>query len=372
MTTLFKTASITKKNDQTTVFVALSGGVDSAVVAILAQQKYQNVIGFSHQHWPESRCCSTACLDRCEEQCRRLGIPYYRIDTMIPFAQNIVDNFIEEYEKGRVPNPCVRCNQMIRFDQVIQDLLNHPELSSIQNYKIATGHYVQILKKKDTFFLKEAVDFQKDQSYMLYRLGSQTLSHCYFPLGTYLKKQVREIADQYGLLSAKVGDSQDICFVEKDYRSFIDQYTQKQRKKGFFLDLKGAKLGEHNGSIYYTRGQRRGLGLSGGPWYVIQSDISLNTVTLGCKKDLEVKQFDLIHTIWYRPFENDTLYTIKVRYHGRDLKAFLTELPSGKVGVLLKTPCWEVCPGQSAVIYQNKVIIGGGVIDSLKKEDKEN
>lgn len=275
------------------VCVALSGGVDSAVAARLLMQDYEEVIGVSHRHWPESRCCSTACLDRCAAQCQDMGIPYYPLDCMVEFAQAIVDDFVATYQKGQTPNPCVLCNQTIRFDLMLKKFFEqHPEYQG-RDYRIATGHYAQVEQVDGHYRLKRGVDPEKDQSYMLYRLSPEQLKHCVFPLGGMLKPEVRALAEQWNLRSAKQSDSQDVCFVTDTYQTFLDQYTGKHQKPGKFVDKDGKVLGRHKGVPYYTRGQRKGLGLSGGPWYVLHTDVTSNQVVLGSREELATRRFSI-------------------------------------------------------------------------------
>ena len=229
------------------IFVALSGGVDSAVVARLLMDEYETVIGISHRHWPESRCCSTDCLDRCAAQCVDMGIPYYSVDCMVEFTQAIVEDFVETYERGQTPNPCVRCNQTIRFDLMMKKFFEeHPELYH-PDYKIATGHYVRVKENEGCFQLMRGIDPDKDQSYMLYRLSSEQLSHCVFPLGNYMKPDVRKLAEQWNLKSSKVQDSMDVCFVNDTYKTFLDQYTGHAQKSGNLVTSSGEILGTHEG-----------------------------------------------------------------------------------------------------------------------------
>ncbi|OED35767.1 tRNA 2-thiouridine(34) synthase MnmA [PVC group bacterium (ex Bugula neritina AB1)] len=346
------------------VMVALSGGVDSAVVARLLSEKYEKIVGVSHKHWPESRCCSTSCLDRCAAQCQDMGIPYYPVDCMVEFTQAIVDDFVATYQQGRTPNPCVLCNQTIRFDMMIQKFFAmNPELSDL-DYRIATGHYAQIEKVDGKAILKRGVDLDKDQSYMLYRLSEKQLQKCLFPLGKFYKSEVREKAENWQLRSSKQSDSQDVCFVTSTYQKFLDDYVGKQQKPGELVDRDGKVLGEHRGVAYYTRGQRKGLGLSGGPWYVIEVDTVKNEIVLGPREDLSQKTFILYKTEWGAlPIKFPFQAKVQLRYHGKVMDVFVEKLGSEDLYKChLDEFSYDITPGQSAVIYEKDYVVGGGLI----------
>ncbi|MFA5879192.1 MAG: tRNA 2-thiouridine(34) synthase MnmA [Candidatus Margulisiibacteriota bacterium] len=273
------------------LFCFLSGGVDSSVAAHLAIDSKVTAIGISHINWPESKCCELNALRQCESFCQNLNIPYYKIDCLIPFCKKVVDNFCNTYFCGETPNPCVICNEKIRFDFLIKTVLKNLKIKADQDYKIVTGHYAQVEYKRNQYFLKKGIDQAKDQSYMLYRLNQAQLSRCFFPLGRLTKKAVRELACKWQLESAQKSDSQDACFLDQPYPEFIVRYLEKQPKKGVFIDENGKVLGEHQGIIYYTRGQRKGLNLPDGPWFVKQIDFSNNQIVLARKENLYLKKF---------------------------------------------------------------------------------
>ncbi len=350
-------------NKTEVVLVALSGGVDSAVAARLLMQEHETVIGVSHRHWPESNCCSTACLDRSAAQCIDMGIPYYPLDCMVEFAQAIVDDFVAIYQRGQTPNPCVLCNQTIRFDLMIQKFFEqHPDYIG-RDYRIATGHYAKVEKIEGIYRLKRGVDLDKDQSYMLYRLSSEQLQHCLFPLGSLYKTQVREKAERWNLQSAKQSESQDICFVTDTYQTFLDQYTGQQQSPGDFVDQKGKVLGQHRGVAYYTRGQRKGLGLSDGPWYVVYTDVTTNQVVLGAREDLATSSFRIHTTRWSDPYVHFPLEaTVQLRYHAQPVPVLVEQIEEDNYRCQLKDLSYDVSPGQSAVTYQEDYVVGGGLI----------
>ena len=367
-------------NRDTLVMVALSGGVDSAVVMNLLSQKYGHVHGVSHKHWPESRCCTSACIDTCRSQSTDLGVPYSTVDTMVSFAEQIVDPFVEAYRQGTTPNPCVFCNQRNRFGWLVERYLSGIDSTAYKDYKLATGHYARIIRREGRYRLARGKDSAKDQSYMLYRLSQKQLAHALFPLGELDKAQVRTMAAEWNLESAKKEDSQDICFVEDDYRNFLKAYTGTGEATGDFVTAGGKVLGRHKGVAYYTRGQRKGLGLSGGPWYVLQTNPDTNQVVLGNREELYTSEFLISDCVWHETLPPESMKcTVQVRYHGEIHEAQVTKendsvahanVNSGVALSGAKT-CWrirltqpslDVSPGQSAVFYADDVVVGGGVI----------
>lgn len=344
------------------VFVALSGGVDSAVVACIMKQEHQNVIGISHRHWPESRCCSTACIDGCAEQCRELGIPYTAVDCVVEFARRIVDDFVAGYERGITPNPCVLCNEQIRFAHMIEKYFELRGETVPANYQIATGHYARVEERDGRFLLRRGVDPSKDQSYMLHRLSQEELSHCVFPLGERYKTDVRNLAEQWNLRAAKQSDSQDICFVQGRYQDFIRQYSENTQSTGPIVDQSGNQLGEHAGIAFYTRGQRSGLGLNGGPWYVTDIDLRTNRVVVGTRADLETPAFQITDMHWIvEPRSRAFNCVVQTRYRGEERACRFTPCDN-HAEVRLEVPHDDVTPGQSAVFYDDDFVIGGGII----------
>ncbi len=348
--------------NQEPIFIALSGGVDSAAAAYLLKEKYSNLIGISHIVWPESKCCSKICLDRAALMCRQIGIPYHRIVCISEFTQKVVEPFINTYLAGETPNPCVLCNEKIRFFYMIEEYFRK-QGHKPDDYKIATGHYARIEEKDNRFYLKRGKDKTKDQSYMLYRLSQEQLAHCIFPLGDYTKKQVREFAAKFGIEAAWVKDSQDICFIENDYAEFIEKYIQKKMPEGNFLNKEGVVLGRHKGIHHYTRGQRKGLGLHGGPWYVLSIDTKSNNIILGIKQDLEIKNFNVRNLSWIYPdFPKKIKRMVQTRYHSLSKACEITPLNQDEIQVELESPSVDVSPGQSAVFYDGEYVIGGGEI----------
>ncbi|MBN1799420.1 MAG: tRNA 2-thiouridine(34) synthase MnmA [Spirochaetales bacterium] len=350
------------------VALALSGGVDSSVAAVLLREQYDLVIGASHYIWPESRCCSIAAFNRAKYICNLLNMPYYIIDLEREFKTKVVDNFISTYLKGATPNPCVLCNAEIRFTlfyrRLAQKCTEEGLLSSGENLFFATGHYVRLEQTDRGWFLKKARDKTKDQSYMLYRLPKEILPRLIFSLGGYLKEEVVQIARKHDLTVAHLKESQDACFVDTDYVEFITSQKGFENlfRPGDIRDNHGRTLGEHRGYLHYTVGQRSGLGLSDGPWYVSRIDAENNVVVVVRKEQAGRRQFRVENLNWFIPAPDKPLEcTVKIRYQTRDIPCVLEIRQPQQVLATLDQP-ELVTPGQSAVFYSGELVIGGGII----------
>ena len=348
--------------------VALSGGVDSAVAAVLLSKKYPRMVGASHVIWPDSRCCSTEVLNRARDVCRSLDIPYIKVDLYEQFRGQVVEDFIQTYLSGKTPNPCVVCNKSIRFDafysELARTLRQKDILEDSEELLFSTGHYARIAKTSDGYFIAKGKDPVKDQSYMLYQVDKGILPKLVLPLGEYQKSQILSMAEEMGLPYTKVKESQDACFVEDNYVQFIRGQTGSSEifQTGDIVDPAGRVLGEHRGTINYTVGQRRGLGLGNGPWYVTRIDPRENRIVVARQADAGRLDFLVNKTNWFidppaRPLE----CTVKIRYQIREVPCTV-EPVAEDYRVVLDRP-QIVTPGQSAVFYAEELVLGGGIID---------
>lgn len=349
------------------VIVAMSGGVDSSVAAFLMKQSGFDCIGATMKLYDnddigisrEKTCCSLDDIDDARAVARRLEMPYYVFNFKTEFEKKVIDKFISTYENGGTPNPCIDCNRYLKFEKLFQRM---KELS--YDY-VVTGHYAKVVEENGWYYLKKAVDFTKDQSYVLYSLTQQQLSHILFPLGEYTKAEIREIAEKQGFLNARKKDSQDICFVpDGDYAGFIERYTGKEYPVGDFVDINGNVLGQHKGIIRYTNGQRKGLGVAfGKPMYVSGKDIEKNTVILCTNDELFSSELIADDFNWLIPNpEKEIKCKARVRYNMKEQDAKAITLDDGRVKVMFDNPQRAVTKGQAVVLYDGDTVIGGGTI----------
>ena len=345
--------------------IAMSGGVDSSVAAYLTQKEGLVCIGGTAQMCDRDILADAFTQQGVEDAqavARRLGMEFYVFDAVDAFKSAVVEDFISCYEHGLTPNPCVVCNRRIKFSYLLDQAL---ELGCDC---IVTGHYAQV-KKDDAsgrYLLYKAADEAKDQSYFLACLNQHQLSHIRFPLGSYTKAEIREIAEQQGFLTAKKKDSQDICFVpDGDFMGFICRYTGKQYPEGDFLDMQGKAVGKHSGAIRYTLGQRKGLGLAmGEPVYVCSKDMARNTVTVGPEEALYTQTLIANDWNWF-PFPALTepmLVMAKARSRHIPQSATVYPMENNQAKVVFDTPQRAVTPGQTVVLYQGDMVVGGGTI----------
>lgn len=351
--------------------IAMSGGVDSSVAALVLKQKDFEEIGctmklFESNDYDSANgrtCCSIDDVEDARSVAFRLGIPYYVFNYKDKFKENVIDKFIESYENGRTPNPCIDCNRYLKFSKLYE------RAKILGCDYIATGHYARIEKSGDRFILKKALDSSKDQSYVLYFLTQEQLGHTLFPLGNMQKTEVRAIAESNGFINADKPDSQDICFVPNgDYAKVIEQYSKKQYPKGNFISADGRVLGTHNGIIRYTIGQRKGLGISAEkPLYVCRLCPEDNTVILGDNDDLFYNTVYVNEFNWISgeaPTESIRCRA-KIRYRQPEQSATVYPQADGVVKIVFDVPQRAITPGQSAVLYDGDIVLGGGTMISF-------
>ncbi|NSW92242.1 MAG: tRNA 2-thiouridine(34) synthase MnmA [Firmicutes bacterium] len=358
------------------VIIGMSGGVDSSVAAAILLEKGYDVIGVTMQIWPDREkddmkgdtgCCSLSAVEDARKVADKLSIPYYVMNFKNVFKEKVIDYFVNEYLEGRTPNPCIVCNRHIKFE-----VLLNKALSMGIDY-IATGHYARVEYDEDIdrYLLKKAVNPEKDQSYVLYKLTQEQLSRILLPIGEYTKDEVRKIAEKYKLPVAKKPDSQEICFInDNDYGKFICDYTDSKILPGYFVDTEGNILGKHKGIIHYTVGQRRGLGIAlGKPMYVVEIDTKNNRVVLGDINDVLSRTLiaDDLNFISIPGIDREIRVNAKIRYTAKEAPATIYPLERDKVKVEFDSPQRAITPGQSVVFYDEEVVVGGGVIISSDK-----
>jgi tRNA-specific 2-thiouridylase len=341
------------------VAVALSGGVDSAAAALLLKEAAYEVIGIHMRLWESPHLDYQA--QRAENICRTLGIPYHQVDLQKEFESCVVDYFCQEYQQGRTPNPCVACNQSIKFGFLLDKAL------SLGSDYLATGHYARAEHSRDGHRLLKAADTRRDQSYFLYTLTQEKLGHVLFPLGDYARDEVKQMAKQAGLPTA-TKSSQDICFIsQKNYGAFLSQKFSTQ--PGDIIDTQGRKLGQHRGIAFYTIGQRHGLGLaSDQTLYVIRIEPESNRVVLGPEKELYSQKLAAQKLSWVSgkiPREPITIKA-KIRYKSKEAEATLF-FRNDSVDVHFTQPQKAVTPGQAIVFYNIDEVLGGGIIYRTEK-----
>lgn len=357
--------------------IAMSGGVDSSVAALLMKNAGYDCVGAtmklhgdSGEVYSEKACCTASDAEDARSVCVKLGIPYYVFNFTADFSHNVIGRFVRSYEVGETPNPCIDCNRYLKFDRL------YKRAEELGCKYITTGHYarVEFDERSGRYLLKKSLNEAKDQSYVLYFLTQEQLAHTVLPLGEFADKaEVRRLAEDNDLINAQKHDSQDICFVpDGDYAKFIREYTGKSYPEGDFL-LNGKPVGRHKGVISYTIGQRKGLGISySEPLFVLGKSVESNTVTLGTARELfsselTARDFNLISLA--EPPREPLRVAVRTRYHAKEAAAFAffdSLEKDGTVFLRFDEPQRAVAPGQAAVLYEGDVVVGGGIISSAR------
>jgi tRNA-specific 2-thiouridylase len=347
----------------------MSGGVDSSATAALLLEQGYDVIGITLKLWPqdcvnraEDKCCGPQAVTDARAVCDKLDIPYYLIDEAAEFQKHVIQYFADEYKAGRTPNPCVMCNQNLKFGRLID------RADQLGAQHIATGHFARVEKSADgsRHLLKRGCDSKKDQSYFLFSLRQDQLARAIFPLGEKTKSDTREVARHCNLKTANKEESMEICFVpDNNYGGFLQQANLVQKHRGEIVDLHGHILGHHDGIELYTIGQRKGLGITTPkPVYVVELDAEANRVVVGDESALDRDEFTATNCNWH-PFDKLAApieVTTKIRYNHPGTPATVTPTGNGSVKVKLHSAQRAITPGQAAVFYQDDLVVGGGWI----------
>ena len=347
--------------------IAMSGGVDSSVAAFLMKQQGYDIVGITLKLHTgndnaEQSCCTSQDILDAKAVCDRLGIEHRVINFESDFKKYVIDRFVDSYINGGTPNPCVDCNRFIKFSELLR-------IAKEEGFDyVVTGHYARVDFDKNSgrYVLKKGINEAKDQSYVLYSLTQDTLSHLLLPLGELSKDEVRKIAEENGFVNANKKDSQDICFVPDSKSSeFITQYTGRTFPDGDFVDLKGNVLGTHKGIIRYTIGQRRGLNLAlPQSMYVYSKDVETNTVTLCLDDELFSKELfaNDVNLISIKEITEPVKLKAKVRYKHIEADATLYKVDDDTIRLLFDSPQRAITKGQAVVMYQGDTVLGGATI----------
>lgn len=357
----------------------MSGGVDSSVAAALLVEQGYDVVGMMMRLWSEetvaggahNRCCTPDQMADARRIAAKLNIPFYVLDTKEVFRNTIVEFFIDQHREGVTPNPCIECNRHIRFRYLLQNAL------ALDADYLATGHYARVSHDENGHYqLRKSVDDRKDQSYVLSVLGQEQLAHTLFPCGEYTKPEVREIAARFGLPTASKQDSQDLCFIgDNNYRRFLTDHAPDVMIPGPIVRKNGEVLGQHNGLVNYTIGQRKGLGVTSlEPLYVIGINPTRNTVVVGTADELGQTSLTAKRVNWVngKPPAEPFHAEVKIRYKATPVPARVEPLPDSRMAIQFDSPLRDITPGQGAVVYNGDVVLSGGIIERSNRENNEN
>ncbi len=356
--------------------VAMSGGVDSSVAATLLAADGHEVVGLTLNLWPEwlpepddafKACCGVSAIEDARAVCRRLGIRHYVLNMREEFEQAVIGYFVDEYARGRTPNPCIACNQAIKFSLLMG------KVTTLGLDGLATGHYARVERddRSGRYLLLRGRDPQKDQSYVLYGLTQQQLARVRFPIGELTKEETRAAARRWGLSVADKPDSQEICFVPRgSYTDVVARFHPEALRPGPILDVAGRVVGEHQGIARYTIGQRRGLGIATrSPQYVVGLDQARNAVIVGDEDDLLCAEVTASNGNWIAigSLEGPRAVTARVRHASRDVDATIWPGPSGtEIVVRFAQPQRATAPGQAVTFYEGERVVGGGTITEIR------
>lgn len=356
-------------NEKKKVLLGMSGGVDSSVAAVILQRMGYEVIGATMRLWEDPEisertdgCCSLSSSNDAKWVCYKLGIEHYVFNYIDDFEKTVINNFLDEYKNGRTPNPCIVCNKQLKFGKFLQ------RAKELDIDYIATGHYAKVEFDNNTgrYLLKKSKADKKDQTYVLYNMTQDMLEHTLFPLGDFEdKEEVRKIAEEIGLVTARKPDSQEICFIpDNDYAKFINTKIGAQ-EPGNIVDQNENILGKHNGIINYTIGQRKGLGISSKtPLFVIKIDKDKNEVIVGEERHIFSNELiaENMNYIAFEELKEPLICKAKIRYSAKEADCTVFPLEGSGVKVIFKEPQRAITPGQAVVLYKDDLILGGGII----------
>lgn len=348
------------------VLVAMSGGVDSSVAAALLKEAGHDVVGATLKMWqgpggeaPTAGCCTASDAEDARRVAAQLDIPYYVLDYSEHFHSGVVERFVNDYRRGRTPNPCIECNRTVKFSRLLE------QAAAFGCDLLATGHYARVIAKDGSYQLARGKDRRKDQSYVLSMLNQSQLARVRFPVGDLEKGETRALASTLGLRNADKPDSQDICFVGRGhYRDFLRRRSPLTIASGPIIDSRGRKVGVHDGISGFTVGQRRGLGVGlGKPQYVVEVRAETSTIVLGDRSDLEVAAISLEQITWTDvPLTAGDIVEVQYRAHGDAVDALWDD------GLLwFEHPQIAVAPGQTAALYRGDTVLGSGVVAGVHR-----